>query len=94
MTDMRLNGSPVPARDQEAGPRPRVAVLGTGTMGSAMARNLLRAGVGVDVWNRTPEPAARLTEAGATAHRGRSQSRMPSAAGGTTWSTKASATRT
>ena len=36
MTDMRLNGSPVPAPDQEAGPRPRVAVLGTGTMGSAM----------------------------------------------------------
>ena len=68
MTDMRLNGSPVPAPDQEAGPRPRVAVLGTGTMGSAMARNLLQAGLPIDVWNRTQDPAARLTEAGATAY--------------------------
>jgi 3-hydroxyisobutyrate dehydrogenase len=35
-----------------------VAVLGTGTMGAPMARNLLRAGFGVHVWNRTPAKAA------------------------------------
>jgi len=45
---------------------PRVTILGTGTMGSAMARNLLRAGLPVTVWNRTPAPAARLTQIGAS----------------------------
>jgi 3-hydroxyisobutyrate dehydrogenase len=48
--------------------QPRVAVLGAGTMGSGMAHSLLRAGFTVDVWNRTPEPAARLAADGATAH--------------------------
>jgi 3-hydroxyisobutyrate dehydrogenase len=38
----------------------RVAVLGTGTMGAPMARNLLRAGMDVQVWNRTPARAAGL----------------------------------
>ncbi|MGO9503585.1 MAG: NAD(P)-dependent oxidoreductase [Streptosporangiaceae bacterium] len=51
-----------------AGRRPHVAVLGTGTMGAAMARNLVRVGLATSVWNRTPEPAARLTEIGAVAH--------------------------
>jgi 3-hydroxyisobutyrate dehydrogenase len=51
-----------------AGTRPRVAVLGAGTMGSGMAHSLLRAGFTVDVWNRTPEPAAQLAADGATAH--------------------------
>jgi 3-hydroxyisobutyrate dehydrogenase len=37
-----------------------VAVLGTGTMGAPMARNLLRAGFGVQVWDRTPAKAARI----------------------------------
>jgi 3-hydroxyisobutyrate dehydrogenase len=46
----------------------RVAVLGTGTMGAGMARSLLRAGLAVDVWNRTPEQAAALASAGASAH--------------------------
>jgi 3-hydroxyisobutyrate dehydrogenase len=46
---------------------PRVAVLGIGTMGAGMARNLLKAGLPVDVWNRTPEPAAALAAEGATA---------------------------
>jgi len=45
---------------------PRVAVLGTGTMGAAMARNLLNAGLPADVWNRTPEPAERLAGMGAS----------------------------
>jgi 3-hydroxyisobutyrate dehydrogenase len=47
---------------------PRAAVLGIGTMGAGMARNLLRAGLPVDVWNRTPEPAAALAQEGAVAH--------------------------
>jgi 3-hydroxyisobutyrate dehydrogenase len=47
---------------------PRVAVLGIGTMGRGMAHSLLRAGFRVDVWNRTPEPAAELASEGATAH--------------------------
>jgi 3-hydroxyisobutyrate dehydrogenase len=46
----------------------RVAVLGLGTMGAGMARSLLRAGLPVDVWNRTPERAAGLASAGAVAH--------------------------
>lgn len=41
-----------------------VAVLGTGTMGASIARNLLRAGFDVLVWNRTPVEAA-LVAAGA-----------------------------
>jgi len=41
-----------------------VAVLGTGTMGAAIARNLLRAGFDVLVWNRTPVKAT-LIAAGA-----------------------------
>jgi len=43
----------------------RVAVLGTGIMGGPMARNLLRAGHEVTVWNRTVEKAEALEEAGA-----------------------------
>ncbi|MFE7870461.1 NAD(P)-dependent oxidoreductase [Micromonospora humida] len=35
-----------------------VAVLGAGIMGAAMARNLVRAGHVVRVWNRSPEKAA------------------------------------
>ena len=42
----------------------RVAVLGTGIMGSAMARNLLRAGLAVTVWDRSPEATAGLGAAG------------------------------
>ena len=46
----------------------RVAVLGLGTMGAGMARSLLRAGLPVDVWNRTPERAADAAAQGAAAH--------------------------
>jgi 3-hydroxyisobutyrate dehydrogenase len=42
-----------------------VAVLGTGIMGAAMARNLLAAGMDVHVWNRTPEKADPLAADGA-----------------------------
>ncbi|WP_327365689.1 NAD(P)-dependent oxidoreductase [Streptomyces sp. NBC_01217] len=46
--------------------RPTVAVLGTGIMGSGMARSLLRAGLDVRVWNRTQAKAAPLAADGAT----------------------------
>lgn len=42
-----------------------MAVLGTGIMGAAMARNWLRAGEEVRVWNRTRAKAEPLAEAGA-----------------------------
>jgi 3-hydroxyisobutyrate dehydrogenase len=45
--------------------RARVAVLGTGIMGSAMARNLLAAGLDTTVWDRSPEATAPLAAAGA-----------------------------
>jgi 3-hydroxyisobutyrate dehydrogenase len=43
-----------------------IAVLGTGTMGAPMARNLLAAGHEVRVWNRSADRAAPLAEAGGT----------------------------
>jgi 3-hydroxyisobutyrate dehydrogenase len=43
----------------------RVAVPGTGIMGAPMARNLLKAGFQVRVWNRTPEKARVLAAQGA-----------------------------
>ncbi len=43
-----------------------VAVLGTGTIGEPIARNLLHAGFTVRVWNRTREKAERLAQDGAT----------------------------
>jgi 3-hydroxyisobutyrate dehydrogenase-like beta-hydroxyacid dehydrogenase len=43
-----------------------VTVVGTGTMGSALARALLAAGHAVTVWNRTPSRAKPLRDAGAT----------------------------
>ncbi|WP_371604512.1 NAD(P)-dependent oxidoreductase [Streptomyces sp. NBC_01220] len=46
--------------------RPAVAVLGTGIMGSGMARSLLRAGLDVRVWNRTHARAVPLAADGAT----------------------------
>jgi 3-hydroxyisobutyrate dehydrogenase len=43
-----------------------IAVLGMGTMGAPMARNLLRAGYPVRVWNRSRDRAEALEEFGAT----------------------------
>jgi len=43
----------------------RVAVLGTGIMGAPMTRNLLKAGLQVRVWNRTPDKARVLAAEGA-----------------------------
>ncbi|GAB3598352.1 NAD(P)-dependent oxidoreductase [Angustibacter peucedani] len=45
---------------------PTVALLGTGTMGAGMARNLARAGLATRVWNRSPERAAPLADDGCT----------------------------
>jgi hypothetical protein len=70
MITIGLSGASGPGPEGAAGPRPRVAVLGTGIMGGAMARNLVRAGLRVDVWDRRPEATGRLTEAGATAYVG------------------------
>ncbi len=53
------------APDMTGGQRDTIAVLGTGIMGAPMARNLLRAGFGVHVYNRTLEKArARAVAAG------------------------------
>ena len=46
-----------------------VAVLGTGIMGAPMARNLVRAGHDVRVWNRTVGKAESLAEDGVTVAR-------------------------
>ena len=43
----------------------KIAFLGLGNMGSHMARNLLRAGHDVTVWNRTPSKADGLRTEGA-----------------------------
>ncbi|MGI3786112.1 MAG: NAD(P)-dependent oxidoreductase [Janthinobacterium lividum] len=43
----------------------RAAVLGTGVMGAGMVRSLRRAGIEVDVWNRTREKADPLADDGA-----------------------------
>ena len=48
--------------------RPRVAVIGAGTMGGAMASRLLASGLGVAGWARHPESTAGLLELGATGH--------------------------
>jgi 3-hydroxyisobutyrate dehydrogenase-like beta-hydroxyacid dehydrogenase len=44
---------------------PRYGFLGLGIMGSAMAANLVRAGFGVTVWNRSPDKCAPLVALGA-----------------------------
>src|ERR1700722_16540762 len=46
----------------------RVAVIGTGTMGSAMTARLLSAGLEVGVWSRHPTSTLRSIELGATGY--------------------------
>lgn len=46
--------------------KPALALLGTGVMGTGMGANLLAAGFDLRVWNRSPERAAPLADAGAT----------------------------
>jgi 3-hydroxyisobutyrate dehydrogenase len=43
-----------------------IGFIGLGIMGGGMVQNLLKAGFSVRVWNRSPEKAASLIEAGAT----------------------------
>jgi 3-hydroxyisobutyrate dehydrogenase-like beta-hydroxyacid dehydrogenase len=40
----------------------RIGMAGLGIMGRGMARNLLRKGFAVSVWNRSPEPAAEFSD--------------------------------
>jgi 3-hydroxyisobutyrate dehydrogenase len=47
---------------------PRVALIGTGTMGTAMARRLLGSGMEVGVWSRHLASTKPLTDLGATAY--------------------------
>jgi 3-hydroxyisobutyrate dehydrogenase len=54
-----VTGDPSPIRG-------RVAFLGLGTMGAAMAANLARAGFEVIGWNRTPGRAPELADLGVT----------------------------
>jgi 3-hydroxyisobutyrate dehydrogenase len=49
----------------QLGSRPSVALLGTGIMGAAMGRSMLRAGLPVRAWNRTPAKAKALEPDGA-----------------------------
>lgn len=44
-----------------------VSVIGTGMMGAAVAHDLIRRGLSVTVWNRTPEKTAPLVLEGASA---------------------------
>jgi 3-hydroxyisobutyrate dehydrogenase-like beta-hydroxyacid dehydrogenase len=44
-----------------------IGVIGLGNMGQGVAANLVKAGHRVRVWNRSPEPVARLVALGATA---------------------------
>jgi 3-hydroxyisobutyrate dehydrogenase len=46
------------------GPVKSAAVLGTGIMGAPMARNLAASGLKVTAWNRTPDKAEALADAG------------------------------
>ena len=43
--------------------RPVVAVIGAGIMGSAMARNLVAAGLTTRVWDRSSSPTGSLADA-------------------------------
>jgi len=48
--------------------KPRVAIIGVGIMGGAMAERLVDQGFTVDVWDRTAATAARIAERGAIAY--------------------------
>jgi 3-hydroxyisobutyrate dehydrogenase len=50
---------------EQAGSAPSVALLGTGIMGTGMARNMLSAGIPLRVWNRTRSRAEFLEDEGA-----------------------------
>src|SRR5690242_17254054 len=60
MTDIPSSGPPTVTE-----PGIAVAVLGTGIMGSAMARRLAAARLRTTVWDRSPQATAPLAAAGA-----------------------------
>lgn len=47
-------------------PSGTIGFIGTGHMGLPLARNLLRAGIALRVWNRTPEKCEELVQLGAS----------------------------
>jgi len=55
-------------RGDDKPPLPRVSVIGSGTMGTAMALRLLGAGMRLDVWSRHTSSTVPLVNAGAIAH--------------------------
>ena len=57
--------------------RHRVGMLGTGLMGSAMARRLLEQGFEVIAWDRTAEHARALEALGGLARRGTPSALVP-----------------
>ena len=59
-------GAGLPGNMREMSDKPTVAVLGTGTIGLPVARNLARAGFGVRAWNRTRDKAEPLAADGVT----------------------------
>lgn len=52
---------------QDKKPMPRVAVIGTGTMGTAIASRLLESGVAVSAWSRHPSSTMPIVDLGGTA---------------------------
>jgi len=51
-------------RPESTSPQPRVAVIGAGTMGGAMATRLLAAHFEVDLWSRSQSSTSPLVELG------------------------------
>jgi 3-hydroxyisobutyrate dehydrogenase len=60
-----MSDTPGSSQFAAAGADRAVAVLGTGIMGSAMARNLVAAGMRTTVWDRSEQATAPLASAGA-----------------------------
>jgi 3-hydroxyisobutyrate dehydrogenase len=60
-----MTGTHIPSQSTATGADSAVAVLGTGIMGSAMARNLIAAGMRTTVWDLSEQTTAPLAAAGA-----------------------------
>jgi 3-hydroxyisobutyrate dehydrogenase len=59
-----MSDTPGSSQFAATGAEQAVAVLGTGIMGSAMARNLAAAGMRTTVWDRSEQATAQLASAG------------------------------
>src|ERR1039458_2758642 len=62
-----MKGKKMTDGNHQQEPMPEAAVIGTGTMGAAMARRLLGAEMNVRVWSRHPASTTALVDLGATA---------------------------